>query len=355
MSKMICPECGEEIKEGQLVCDNCHYRLPQPAAPAKPTQSTPAPSAPGKPAKNTQGSSVAMPESIMSHGDVAVNNSHAEDNSVHTDNSVQNNVQTNTNVQHSVTDNSQTVNNTNQTVNNNTTILIMGGGNAPLPAGMDENTAAAVRQAQQQMTQQQPAHQPQRQQHAQPQQEQHAAQAQDGQKGIGSIAGGVAYAPPTVSSGSKNWIMIAVIAVIVLGGGWLLFSGDESSEPAQTTQVAEAPAAQPAPKQSSKSTAASKPAKKTATVQASENTAPSTAAVATAAPARAAAPARDAHYDAGMAHYQAGEGLEAVREFKASGSKASLLMLSKIYEEGCGTVEANAMMAMKYKKEANNK
>jgi len=355
MSKMICPECGEEIKEGQLVCDNCHYRLPQPAAPAKPTPSAPAaPSAPSRPAKNSQGGSVAMPESIMSHGDVAVNNSHAEDNSVHTDNSVQNNVQTNTNVQHSVTDNSQTVNNTNQTVNNNTTILIMGGGNAPLPAGVDENTAAAVRQAQQQMAQQQPAHQPQRQQHAQAQQEHRPEQAQDGQKGIGSIAGGVAYAPPVVSSGSKNWIMIAVVAVILIGGGWLLFSGDESSEPAQTTQVAEAPANQPAPKKSTKSTA-SKPAKKSNTAQASENAAPSTAAVATAAPARAAAPARDAHYDAGMAHYQAGEGLEAVREFKASGSKASLLMLSKIYEEGCGTIEANAMMAMKYKKEANNK
>jgi hypothetical protein len=56
-----------------------------------------------------------------------------------------------------------------------------------------------------------------------------------------------------------------------------------------------------------------------------------------------------------MNYYNAGQGLEAVREFKASGSKASLLMLSKIYEEGCGSVEANAMMAMKYRKEANNK
>ena len=101
MSKLICPECGEEIKEGQLVCDNCNYHLPQPATPSVPVKTastTPAPQAPTKPGKAQQGGSVAMPESIMSHGDVAVNNSHAEDNSVHTDNSVQNNVQTNTNV-----------------------------------------------------------------------------------------------------------------------------------------------------------------------------------------------------------------------------------------------------------------
>ena len=351
MSKLICPECGEEIKEGQLVCDNCNYHLPQPAtpsAPVKPASATPVPQAPTKPGKAQQGGSVAMPESIMSHGDVAVNNSHAEDNSVHTDNSVQNNVQTNTNVQHSVTDNSQTVNNTNQTVNNNTTILIMGGGNAPLPAGMDENTANAVRQAQQQMSQQ-PAHQPQRQpQHAQPAPQD---QPQDGQKGIGSIAGGAAYTPTTVSSSTKSWITIAIIAVIVIGGAVLFFTGEDSDKPAQTTEVVEVQEAQPQ-KKSTKNTA-SKPAKKT-TAQASENVAPSTAAVASASPAKAV-PARDAHYDAGMNYYNAGQGLEAVREFKASGSKASLLMLSKIYEEGCGSVEANAMMAMKYKKEANNK
>ena len=125
MSKLICPECGEEIKEGQLVCDNCNYHLPQPAAPAPSAQPTPAHAAPAQQPVKGGGNSVAMPESIMSHGNVAVNNTSAEDNSLH------------------VTDNSQTVNNTNQTVNNNTTILIMGGTNAPLPAGMDENTAAA--------------------------------------------------------------------------------------------------------------------------------------------------------------------------------------------------------------------
>jgi len=222
MSKLICPECGEEIKEGQLICDNCNYRLPQPAAPAQPAPSAPAPSAPAPskpnvpapskpnaPAPGKPGSaSVNMPESIMAHGDVAVNSSHAEDNSVHTDNSVQNNVQTN--VQHSVTDNSQTVNNTNQTVNNNTTILIMGGGSAPLPEGIDENTASAVRQAQQQIADQKPA---------KPQKEQPSAQPQDGQKGIGSIAGGSAYTPPVASSGSgvKKWIGIIVSALVLIG------------------------------------------------------------------------------------------------------------------------------------------
>ena len=64
---------------------------------------------------------------------------------------------------------------------------------------------------------------------------------------------------------------------------------------------------------------------------------------------------KDAKYEAGMSAYKAGDGLAAIQAFKASGSKESLRMLGKIYEEGCGSVEANAMMARKYYKEAENK
>ena len=196
------------MQPGTRVCPNCEYELtdaefaqaggaapakPEVAAPAKPDVAAPARPATGKPSKPAK-PDVAMPESILSHGDVSV--SHAEDNSVHNDNSVQNNVQTN------VTDNSQTVNNTNQTVNNNTTILIMGGGSAPLPDGIDENTASAVRQAQQQMAQ---------------------SAAQEGiangpdEKGVGSIADGPGYTPSHIGGNVKKWIGIIVSALVLIG------------------------------------------------------------------------------------------------------------------------------------------
>ncbi|MBR0196065.1 MAG: zinc ribbon domain-containing protein [Paludibacteraceae bacterium] len=204
---MKCPECGEELQPGVRVCPNCEYELtdaefaqaggapakPEVSAPAKPEVSAPARPTSGKPSKPAK-PDVAMPESILSHGDVSV--SHAEDNSVHNDNSVQNNVQ------HNVTDNSQTVNNTNQTVNNNTTILIMGGGQAPLPDNLDENTASAVRQAQQQMAQSAPLAE---------------GDGDDGEKGVGSIVGGSGVTPSHVGSKVKTWIGI-IVTLIVIGG-----------------------------------------------------------------------------------------------------------------------------------------
>lgn len=195
------------MQPGVRVCPNCEYELtdaefaqaggaapskPEVTAPAKPDVAAPARPTTGKPSKPSK-PEVAMPESILSHGDVSV--SHAEDNSVHNDNSVQNNVQTN------VTDNSQTVNNTNQTVNNNTTILIMGGGSAPLPDGIDENTASAVRQAQQQMAQSAP---------------QEGIAGGPDEKGVGSIADGPAYTPSSMG-GAKKWIGIIVGVLVIIG------------------------------------------------------------------------------------------------------------------------------------------
>lgn len=63
----------------------------------------------------------------------------------------------------------------------------------------------------------------------------------------------------------------------------------------------------------------------------------------------------DSNYEAGMRAFNAGDGYEAVKAFKASGSKESLNMLGKIYENGCGSIEANPMMARKYYKEAEKK
>ena len=61
----------------------------------------------------------------------------------------------------------------------------------------------------------------------------------------------------------------------------------------------------------------------------------------------------DAAYDAGMKAYEAGDGLEAINCFNRSGSAKAYYMLGVIYENGCGNVGKNAMMARKsYKKAA---
>ena len=53
-----------------------------------------------------------------------------------------------------------------------------------------------------------------------------------------------------------------------------------------------------------------------------------------------------------MKAYQSKEGLEAIQYFKSSGSAESNYMLGVIYEQGCGNVATNAMMARKYYKTA---
>lgn len=330
---MKCPECEAELQPGVRVCPNCDYELTdsefaaaggaamqeapaapeQPVAPARPAKPT-KPAKPGKPEVN-------MPESILSHGDVNVASNHAEDNSTHDDHSVNTHVQQN--MQHNVTDNSQTV--------NNTTILIMGGGNAPLPPNIDPNTAEAVRRAQAQQAQQ-----------AQPVGG-HPTQPADNEKSLGSLAGGAAYTPSYGGSSVKKWITIAAVGLII-GGAVAYFMGGKKESPApvpaaqQTTvQPDAAPASAPA-KTAAKSSSSARKTNAAAAQQEASKPAP-----------------KDANYEAGMKAYNAGDGLAAVQAFKASGSKESLRMLGKIYDEGCGSVEANAMMARKYYKQADAK
>lgn len=325
---MKCPECGEELQPGVRVCPNCDYELTDsefaaaggaamPEAPAAPEQ----PVAPARPAKPTKPAmrgkpEVNMPESILSHGDVNVASNHAEDNSTHDDHSVNTHVQQN--MQHNVTDNSQTV--------NNTTILIMGGGNAPLPPNIDPNTAEAVRRAQAQQDQQAPA------------------QPANNEKSLGSLAGGAAYTPSYGGGSAKKWIILAVIGVIIGGAVYLFFGKKETPAAAPAAQETTVqPVTAPAPAKAAAQPASARKNKEAAAAN-------------TPAPQKAATPApRDANYEAGMKAYNAGDGLAAVQAFKASGSKESLRMLGKIYDEGCGSVEANAMMARKYYKQAENK
>ena len=53
-----------------------------------------------------------------------------------------------------------------------------------------------------------------------------------------------------------------------------------------------------------------------------------------------------------MKAYEAGNGLDAITAFKKSGSAKSYYMLGLIYENGCGNVGENAMMARKNFKKA---
>lgn len=72
-------------------------------------------------------------------------------------------------------------------------------------------------------------------------------------------------------------------------------------------------------------------------------------------PSQPVAEKKDADYDAGMTAFDNGKGLDAVRLFKKSGSAKSYYMLGLIYENGCGTVGSNGMMARKnFKKAADH-
>ena len=148
--------------------------------------------------------------------------------------------------------------------------------------------------------------------------------------------------------GAKWFILLLLLAGV---GGYFALSGDDKSEvmePVATEQPVAAPKATPAPQQ--------QPAK---AVQEPEAT---PAPVATPAPAakpvqpvqkaQPATPKTDADYEAGMAAYKDGDGLEAIKKFNASGSAQVNYMLGVIYEKGCGNVAANAMMARKYYKKA---
>ena len=60
----------------------------------------------------------------------------------------------------------------------------------------------------------------------------------------------------------------------------------------------------------------------------------------------------DAHYEAGMAAYNEGNGIDAIKAFNRSIYPDSYYMLGIIYEQGCGTVGKNLMLARKNFKKA---
>lgn len=166
------------------------------------------------------------------------------------------------------------------------------------------------------------------------------------QKGLGALSGGQGVRPQTkggeTGGGSKTlWFILgglAAVIVIIL----LAVSGkeDASKQPEAVPTEASAPAATTS-------------APTTAPTAAPRQSAPAASPAQTAKPAaQPVAQGPDANYEAGMKAYNAGEGLEAISCFKKSGSAKSNYMLGVIYENGCGNVGSNAMMARKFYKKA---
>lgn len=170
---------------------------------------------------------------------------------------------------------------------------------------------------------------------------------QGGKKGVGTLTGG-APMPPRGGNGKKDtggnnnkWIIpvIACIIIAAIAVFILMPKGEKdikpSSAPAGTEQTAASPEPEAPEKQvTEKAPEKAAPAKK----QQVQKPAPE--------------PEKDSNYEAGMAAYDKGEGKEAVKYFNASGSADAYYMLGVIYEQGCGSVGKNAMMARKNFKKA---
>ena len=154
--------------------------------------------------------------------------------------------------------------------------------------------------------------------------------------------------------GSSKWLILLVLIAVGAGAYFMLGKGDTPKEQTATETVAEQPAA-PAASNKPAATPVAQPAPQPTPQPAPQPA--TTVSAPKAQPAQAAKPAepkRDTNYEAGMAAYNKGEGLEAISKFKASGSAEANYMLGVIYEKGCGNVAANAMMARSFFKKAAN-
>ena len=180
-----------------------------------------------------------------------------------------------------------------------------------------------------------------------------------GQKSVGTFTGGAPVPPRSgyantgksaegpQDGGKKNkWLIpviagVAIIIAVVVfltskgnkqDGGTAPATETEQTQPAVTPQQPVATPQQPATTpQQPENVASDKP-------HSAKKPAPE--------------PKKDAEYEAGMAAYEKGEGLEAIGHFKASGSADAYYMLGVIYEQGCGSVGKNAMMARQNFKKA---
>jgi len=155
----------------------------------------------------------------------------------------------------------------------------------------------------------------------------------NGAKGVGTLDGRTAIKPKSKSGGNGIW-MIIVVLVIAIATFVILNKEDEASQEATIEQsLKESPQSTGAVQKdeekltSEKQEVVNEQSKKVEQTVVKEK--------------------KDANYEAGMKAYEAKNGLEAIDAFKSSGSAEAYYMLGVIYENGCGNVGKNAMMARK--------
>lgn len=153
----------------------------------------------------------------------------------------------------------------------------------------------------------------------------------------------------TAKSGGNSSLGIIVLLLIIGIGAFFMFGGEEEKEDAVQYKavVVQEPAVQVVEQPKKK-----EPVVEKAPVAAAPAPAPAPAPVPAPAPAPVKEVKPDANYEAGMAAFNAGNGLDAVKAFTNSGSADAYYMLGVIYEQGCGTVGKNAMLARKNFKKA---
>lgn len=155
-----------------------------------------------------------------------------------------------------------------------------------------------------------------------------------GMKGVGTSEGRKAMR--TSHGNNVVWIIIVAILVAIIAA-FVLLNGDKEKEATSVSekQVQEEQIVQPTITVPSKTKTSQTvvPVEKPVVVEESVT--------------QPVVEKPDANYDAGMKAYEAGNGLDAISAFKKSGSAKSYYMLGLIYENGCGNVGKNAMMARK--------
>ena len=168
-------------------------------------------------------------------------------------------------------------------------------------------------------------------------------------KGIGAIAGGQGNKPKTgnnTNSNTKTIIAACIGLVVVIGLFFIIKTPGDNSIPQEENAIPES-VEKATGSSDTESSAADRPS--ISTEAAPEANEPAATKKQTKAPVEKAT---DSNYEKGMKAYKSGDALEAIKCFKSSGSAESNYMLGVIYEQGCGNVAANTMMARKYFKAA---
>ena len=181
-------------------------------------------------------------------------------------------------------------------------------------------------------------------------QQQQSVQAEES-KGVGSLTG---RQPLTMSKeeekktnngGTSKSILVVIFVVVVAAVGYFFFAGGDK----KVDKVAESKNEQVETK---KEAEVKKDAEVKAEPKAAVQSESQKPAQAKPAQKKAAPVVKDTNYEEGMKAYEANNGVEAIKKFKASGSAKSQYMIGIIYENGCGSIAKNAMKARQAFKEA---